>query len=76
MDLYEVVTKLIGKIEPVGETYTDDRRFENLKSMTRLVDKLIYDIDALTDLKDRKEFSIQRAGVHCDKFLTQLGIEE
>lgn len=33
MDIYEVVTKLVGPIDPAGETHTDKKRFENLKVM-------------------------------------------
>ena len=45
MDIYEVVTKLVGRINPVGETETDNERYENLKVMCELVEKLIVDID-------------------------------
>ena len=31
MDYYEVVKKLIGEVDPVGETHIDNERFENLK---------------------------------------------
>lgn len=31
IDTYEVVKKIIGKIEPLGETNIDNDRFENLK---------------------------------------------
>ena len=34
IDVYKVVKKLIGEIDPIGETQTDDERFENLKAMT------------------------------------------
>jgi hypothetical protein len=37
IDIYKVVKKLIGAIEPVGATHIDEGRFENLKVMTELV---------------------------------------
>ena len=37
----DVVKKLIGKINPIGETNTDNERFENLKAMCELVNNLI-----------------------------------
>ncbi|GAI86093.1 unnamed protein product, partial [marine sediment metagenome] len=39
--LYTVVKKLIGNINPVGETNTDNERFENLKIICELTNKLL-----------------------------------
>ena len=76
MEIYDVVTKLVGAIHPVGETTEDEKRFENLKVMTALVDNLIMDIDSIGMEKSRQEFSRKRAGEFADAFLTQLGIVE
>ncbi len=76
MDIYEVVKKLIGEIAPVGETYADEKSYKNLKTVTELVDKLIFDIDAVIPNKNRVEDSMKRAGEFADNFLTELGIVE
>lgn len=76
MDMHEVVAKLVGEIGPVGEAREDDERFENLKVMTELVDKLLTDIDRVIPNKRRVEFSMKRAGVFADEFFTQIGIVE
>jgi len=77
IDLYEVVRKLTGNIEPVGETYADNASFENLKALTELVDRLVTDIDSVAENEGRSEFSMQRAGKHASHFLTSnLGIVE
>ena len=76
MEIYDVVIKLVGPVKPVGETYEDDRRFENLKVLTALVDKLLTDIDTVGMEKSRVEFSRNRAGKYADDFLTKIGIEE
>ena len=77
MTNYDVVKKLIGEIYPVGETHTDDRRFENLKEMIELVDKLLTDIDKVAYRnKDRVEFSMKRAGGCAKEFLDKLGLPE
>jgi hypothetical protein len=73
---YEIVKKIVGPINPVGETNEDDRRFENLMVMTSLVDKLLTDIDTVGMEKTREEYSRKRAGEFADKFLTRMGIEE
>ena len=77
MTLYEVVMKLIGEVDPVGSTEIDNSRYANLKELTLLVDKLVFDIDRIASgNKDRQEFSMRRAGEHCDEFLNSLGIEQ
>lgn len=70
MELYDVVMKLIGEIEPVGETHEDNHRFENLKNLTELVDRLLGDIQDVADTNvGRVEFSLSRAGKMCENFL-------
>ena len=77
MELYDVVKKLVGEIDPVGETNEDDRRFENLKTLTELVDKLLSDIDYVnTRNSKRYEYSLKRAGDFASKFLDNHGIKE
>ena len=77
IDVYKVVKKLIGEIDPIGETQTDDKRFENLKAMTKLVDRLIFDIDAIAyRYKNNHQFSMKRASEFASKFITDLGIVE
>jgi hypothetical protein len=76
MDDHEIVSKLIGPIRPIGETNIDNERFKNLKRLTILVDKLIYDIDAVIPNKTRVEFSMKRAGEFADQFFSSLGIGE
>jgi len=76
MEVYDVVKKLVGEIKPVGETNTDNDRFENLKAMTDLVDKLLTDIDDVITEKNRHEFSRKRAGEFADEFFTKIGIVE
>jgi hypothetical protein len=68
----EIVKKLIGSIQPVGETNTDNERYENLKAMTALIFDLLEEIEKVSELKDRHEFSVKRAGQTANKFLTLL----
>ena len=77
IDVYELVIKLVGPIAPVGETHTDDKRFENLKAMTELVDKLLTDIDDVAYLnKDRQEYSMKTAAEFASAFYDKIGIVE
>ena len=76
IDIYEVTKKLIGEIDPIGETNTDNERFENLKSTTELVEKLLADID---DVKHRYsnnyQYSMKRASEFASKFQYKMGIK-
>lgn len=74
----EIVMKIIGRIRPVGETNTDDERFENLKQMCELVNNLVARIDAIGyEFRDSQEFSVKRASDYAKNFLTKtLGITE
>ena len=72
MDIYDVVTKLVGKINPVGESNEDDRRFENLNTLTDLIDKLLSDIEYVARQNNEPEYSVSRAGKFASKFLDQI----
>jgi hypothetical protein len=78
MDLNEIVKKLVGKINPVGETTTDNERFENLRVLCDLVENLIIDIDNVNyQNKQSHEYSVKRAAEYADNFLTKtIGITE
>lgn len=77
MDIHEIVKKLIGDILPIGETVGDDKRFENLKTMTELVNVLLTDIDNVNYLnKDSHEFSVKRAAEFASAFFDKIGIVE
>ena len=73
MDNYDVVKKLIGPVNPVGDSSIDARRFENLKQLTYLVEKLMTDVATVAfDNKDRQEHSRKRAGQYAHKFYGTL----
>lgn len=77
MTTYDVVRKLIGKVEPIGETNEDNIRFENLKELISLVDNLLIDIDDLEyKHKNSSQFSVKRAAELASKFLDKIGIKE
>lgn len=70
IDTYAVVKKLIGEIEPAGETDTDKKRLENLKQQLELISALLDDLQSIRHHKDRAEYSIKRIGKEADDFLT------
>lgn len=72
----EVVAKLVGRIDTVGETNEDERRFENLKVMTQVVDHFLTKIDTVAMDKSHHAFSVKRSGEFAAKFLDRIGISE
>ena len=69
MEIADVVRKLTGAIEPVGETHTDTGRLQNLRAMTALVDELLHDIADVSKHTDATEFSRKQAGKHAKEFI-------
>lgn len=61
-EVADIVFKIVGEIEPVGETYTDDARFNHLQTLLNTLDILIDEVTFLLPCEDRYEYSIQRAG--------------
>jgi hypothetical protein len=73
MDLHEVTKKLIGPIDPVGESRVDEIRFENLKVMINLVERLIDEInDVAIDNAGRNEASMKKAGEIARRFIYSI----
>jgi len=76
MEIHDAVKKLVGEIDPVGETNEDNRRYENLKVMADLVDKLLTDIDYVAQQGGSYMSSVSRAGKYASDFYTRIGIVE
>lgn len=78
MTLYDIVKKLAGPIDPVGETNADTKRLENLKATIDLVDRLVFDIAESAKSKDRQESSMEKIGRKAYEFLSLLkeGLED
>ena len=72
MSIEQIIEKLVGNINPVGETNTDEVRFENLITMCGVVQELIGKIEDVAKEKDRYEYSIKKAGNYAHDFLCEL----
>lgn len=62
MTNYDVIKKLIGEIEPIGDSRVDEKRFENLMETTLLVEQLLRDIHAVVSFSDCSQASMNKAG--------------
>lgn len=58
----DLVMKINGEIEPVGETHTDDERYFNLLNLLEVMDILIDEIMYVYDCADSNDFSMKRSG--------------
>lgn len=72
MELDEVVLKLVGPVEAVGETTEDKQRLENLKVLTELVGRLLYRISEASIAANRAEASMKAIGLYALKFLRDV----
>lgn len=72
MELYDIVKKLIGPIHPCGDHGIDQERLKNMKALTVLVDKLLFDIENAVHCADRQEASVRAIGVHARDFMDTL----
>jgi len=75
--VYVVVMKLVGRINPVGKTETDNERFENLKKLCTIVDNLVAKIDEIAyKYKDAHEHSVKRSAEYAHNFIINtIGIK-
>ena len=73
IDIYAVVEKLIGAIEPIGDSGIDKVRFENLKATTELIEALLTDIsDVANRYENNHQDSMQKACKFAKKFLAEV----
>jgi len=72
MNIYEITTKLIGPIEPIGDSSQDEKRLNNLKTTADLVDKLLYDISRVVACKGHYAASINKAGSFAYGFMKDV----
>ena len=75
MNYYTIIQKLIGRIEPVGESHTDANRFENLKEHAHLTELMVDDLRRVANYKDRHEASMSKAGKYAAEILAGIKAE-
>ena len=78
MELIDIVDKLVGNIEPVGNTTIDNERFENLKVYCELINEMVRKVDDVTyNNRNSTLASVKKANDYIWNFFTNtLGIAE
>lgn len=72
MDMYEIVTKLIGDIEPYGDSRIDKERIKNLDKYINLVEDLLNDLMSIANDRNRSEESMRKIGEKAYNALEEL----
>ena len=74
MSISEILEKLLGEIEPYGDTGIDEKRYKNIPNYDEALDFIISKLKASAKLKDRQEYSIQKIATECDDVLNEYEI--
>ena len=72
MELFEIVMKLNGPVQPLGERHADQTRLANMKTLTKLADRILYEINRAEPAADRVEFYVKAIGVHAREFMESV----
>ena len=67
--ILKVTRKLIGEIEPCGNSVVDRERTQNLDKLIYIIDELLYDVEKVAVNKDRHEGSMRTMGEKAHKAL-------
>lgn len=70
--VYEVVMKLIGPTDPVGDSLQDIIALVNTKELIKLTDRLIGNISSLRSYTSFPEVSVQKVGEEARNYLIEL----
>jgi hypothetical protein len=71
MELHDVVMKLVGPVEAIGDSHFDAERLANLKALTGLVEKLLLEIHAAARSANNHQDSMRAIGRYAMEFLTE-----
>ena len=76
IEIYDIVVKLVGKTEPYVDSATDKERFESVKLLAELHERLYNDLNYIArKYKDSPYGSAKVIGEYCDKHLKEFNYE-
>lgn len=58
----EIINRLFGDIQPLYETYEDDKRFDNLNNYGKILDFIIDELVECAKYKNDNSYSANRIG--------------
>lgn len=74
MSITDILKKILGEIEPYGDTRIDEERYKNIPNYEEALDFIINKLKASAKLKDRPEYSIQKIAIECEDILNEYEI--
>ena len=72
LDLDEIVLSLTGPIHATGQHEVDQVHFDNMRTLTELVDRLLGSISYEVRFAEREQASMKAIGIHAKKFLQEI----
>jgi len=69
MEVIDLVRKIIGPIQPIGDSSIDSERFSNLTEMVGLIEDLLSDLQAVAKYRQAPEHSVSKAGKYANDAL-------
>lgn len=75
MSISDILGKLLGEIQPIGETNEDNKRYENIQNYYEALSYIISCLSIASQNKDRQEYSMQKIGKECYDILKEYGLE-
>lgn len=72
MELVDIVMKLTGPVDPVGDTHIDGKRLNNLLALRDLTRELLDRIEAVAEASDGHMASIKAAKDCASAFLADV----
>ena len=73
-DIAKIVFNLVGKVEPVGECYEDEKRKKNLKKLTTVIYFLLDKVYDLEHYVLSSEQSMYEIGYDAREFLSSVTV--
>lgn len=71
-NVFDITKRLLGSIEPYGDTNIDNERLENLVQTIELTEKLIDEIILVARFKGDHLFSRNKMGTTADIFISEM----
>jgi hypothetical protein len=72
LDLYDIVMRLVGPVQPTGDSGEDVRRLGNMKALIGLMEDLMVDVLAAAKCADQYQDSMRRIGVVARDFVNEM----
>lgn len=72
MEIKEILERLLGKIEPVGETNEDNKRFENLDRYREVLNFIIDRLLICANYKNDNRYSVNKIGEEAFEILKDI----